>query len=81
VLIAVVTLAQLPVGPSVGAAAAVLILGSEGVAATAAAGVLLTATGTVGGLCFAGWAGADRLWSLSRRAASRRARGRAPRFR
>jgi uncharacterized membrane protein YbhN (UPF0104 family) len=65
VLIAVVTLAQLPVGPSVGAAAAVLILGSEGVAAAAAAGVLLTATGTVGGLCFAGWAGADRLWSVS----------------
>ena len=38
VLIAVVTLSQLPVGPSVGAAAAVLILGSDGVAATAAAG-------------------------------------------
>ena len=35
VLIAVVTLAQLPVGPSVGAAAAVLILGSDGVAAAA----------------------------------------------
>src|SRR6266498_3081899 len=63
VLIAVVTLSQLPVGPSVGAAAAVLILGSDGVAAAAAAGVLLTVTGTVGGLCFAGWAGADRLWS------------------
>ncbi len=59
VLIAVVTLTQLPVGPSVGAAAAVLILGRDGVAA-AAAGVLLTVTGTVGGLCFAGWAGADR---------------------
>jgi len=42
VLIAVVSLAQLPVGPSVGAAAAVLILGHEGVAAAAAAGVLLT---------------------------------------
>jgi hypothetical protein len=68
VLIAVVTLAQLPVGPSVGAAAAVLILGSDGVAAAAAAGVLMTVTGTLGGLCFAGWAGADRLWSLSRRA-------------
>ena len=61
VLIAVVSLAQLPVGPSVGAAAAVLILGHEGVAAAAAAGVLLTATGTAGGLCFAAWAGADRL--------------------
>ena len=39
VLIAVVTLAQLPVGPGGGAAAAVLILGSDGVAAAAAAGV------------------------------------------
>jgi uncharacterized membrane protein YbhN (UPF0104 family) len=76
VLIAVVTLAQLPVGPSVGAAAAVLILGSDGVAAAAAAGVLMTVTGTVGGLCFAGWAGADSLWSVSRRAALRRARTR-----
>jgi uncharacterized membrane protein YbhN (UPF0104 family) len=74
VLIAVVALAQLPVGPTVGAAAAVLILGSDGVADTAAAGVLLTVTGTVGGLCFAAWAGADRLWSVRRRAASRRAR-------
>jgi uncharacterized membrane protein YbhN (UPF0104 family) len=69
VLIALVTLAQLPVGPGVGAAAAVLILGSDGVAAAAAAGVLLTATGTVGGLCFAAWAGADKLWSVSRRGA------------
>jgi uncharacterized membrane protein YbhN (UPF0104 family) len=77
VLIAVVTLAQLPVGPGVGAAAAVLILGSDGVAAAAAAGVLLTVTGTVGGLCFAGWAGADRLWSVSRRPAFRRPRARA----
>jgi uncharacterized membrane protein YbhN (UPF0104 family) len=68
VLIAVVTLGQLPVGPSVGAAAAVLILGSGGVAAAAAAGVLMTVTGTLGGLCFAAWAGGDRLWALSRRA-------------
>jgi hypothetical protein len=59
VLIAVVTLGQLPFGLSVGAAAAVLILGPQGVSAAAAAGVLLTATGTVGGLCFAAWAGAD----------------------
>jgi uncharacterized membrane protein YbhN (UPF0104 family) len=81
VLIAVVTLGQLPVGPGVGAAAAVLILGSDGVAAAAAAGVLMTVTGTVGGLCFAGWAGADRLWSVSRRAALRRARARAQRSR
>ena len=74
VLIALVTLAQLPVGPSVGAAAAVLILGSDGVAEAAAAGVLMTVTGTVGGLCFAAWAGADQLWSINRRAASRRRR-------
>ena len=67
VLIAVVTLGQLPVGPTVGAAAAVLILGSDGVAAAAAAGVLLTVTGTLGGLCFAAWAGADQLWSATRR--------------
>jgi hypothetical protein len=59
VLIAVVTLGQLPFGLSVGAAASVLILGPQGVAAAAAAGVLLTATGTMGSLCFATWAGLD----------------------
>jgi uncharacterized membrane protein YbhN (UPF0104 family) len=79
VLIAVVTLGQLPVGPSVGAAAAVLILGSDGVAAAAAAGLLLTVTGTVGGLCFAAWAGADRFWYGTRRAVLRRARAHARR--
>jgi uncharacterized membrane protein YbhN (UPF0104 family) len=78
VLIAVVTLGQLPVGPSVGAAAAVLILGSHGVAAAAAAGVLLTVTGTIGGLVFAAWAGADHLLSRSRLARSWRARAGAP---
>jgi uncharacterized membrane protein YbhN (UPF0104 family) len=67
VLIAVVTLGQLPVGPSVGAAAAVLILGSSGVAAAAAAGVLTTVTGTVGGFVFAAWAGADWLWVRGRK--------------
>jgi uncharacterized membrane protein YbhN (UPF0104 family) len=77
VLIAVVTLSQLPTGPTVGAAAAVLILGSDGVAATAAAGVLLTVTGTLGGFCFAAWAGADRLWAGRRR--GRRSRRPAPR--
>ena len=71
VLIAVVTLGQLPVGPSVGAAAAVLILGSDGIAAAAAAGVLLTVTGTVGGLCFASWACADWLWARRRRSLAR----------
>jgi uncharacterized membrane protein YbhN (UPF0104 family) len=81
VLIAVATLSQLPVGPSVGAAAAVLILGSNGVAAAAAAGVLMTVTGTVGGLCFAVWGGADRLWRSGSAAALRRARDRHPRSR
>jgi uncharacterized membrane protein YbhN (UPF0104 family) len=74
VLIAVSTLMQLPVGPSVGAAAAVLILGSNGVAAAAAAGLLLTVTGTIGGLCFLAWAGADHLsarWLPARPAMSR----------
>jgi hypothetical protein len=66
VLIAMVALTQLPIGPSTGAAAAVLILGQDGVAAVAAAGVLSTATGIVGGLTFAGWAGADRLWAHTR---------------
>jgi hypothetical protein len=56
VLIAVVTLGQLPVGPSVRAAAAVVILGRDGVAAAAAAGVLMTVTGTLGGLGLAAWA-------------------------
>jgi uncharacterized membrane protein YbhN (UPF0104 family) len=76
VLIALVTLSQLPVGPSVGAAAAVLILGSHGVAAAAAAGVLMTVTGTVGGLFFAAWGGADRLWTGRGDARLRRARAR-----
>jgi uncharacterized membrane protein YbhN (UPF0104 family) len=64
VLIAMVTLSQLPVGPSVGAAAVVVILGANGVALAAAAGVLLTATGTAGALTYAGWAGIDRLWVM-----------------
>ena len=67
VLIAMVVLSQLPVGPSVGAASVVAILGSGGVAVAAAAGVLLTATGTIGALVFAAWAAADRLahWRTS----------------
>jgi uncharacterized membrane protein YbhN (UPF0104 family) len=64
VLIAMVTISQLPVGPSVGAASVVLILGADGAALAAAAGVLLTATGTVGAFAYAGWAGIDRLWTL-----------------
>jgi uncharacterized membrane protein YbhN (UPF0104 family) len=75
VLIAMVTLSQLPVGPSVGAAAVVLILGADGAALAAAGGVLLTATGTLGALAYASWAGLDRLWML--RPAARRLPARA----
>jgi uncharacterized membrane protein YbhN (UPF0104 family) len=60
-LIGVAVIGLLPVGPGLGAAAAVVILGANGVAATAAAGALLTATGAVGALCFASWALMDRL--------------------
>lgn len=66
VLIAIAVIAQLPVGPSTGAAAVVLILGSGGVGAAAAAGVLLTATGTAGALLYVAWAGADSLWTRRR---------------
>jgi hypothetical protein len=59
-----VTLSQLPLGPSVGAVAVVLILGSNGVAVAAAAGILLSATGLLGTLCFGGWALGDRLRPL-----------------
>jgi hypothetical protein len=69
VLIAMAVIAQLPVGPSVGAAAVVLILGSGGVAAAAAAGVLLTATGTVGAVLYVTWAALDAAW-VRRRAAA-----------
>jgi uncharacterized membrane protein YbhN (UPF0104 family) len=68
VLIAMAMLSQLPVGPGVGAAATVLILGANGPAAAAAAGVLLTATGTAGALAYVAWAGLDRLWPRGRRA-------------
>jgi uncharacterized membrane protein YbhN (UPF0104 family) len=60
-LIVMFTVGQLPIGPSTGPAAAVLILGAHGVAATAAAGVLLTVTGIVGSLCYAAWAITDRI--------------------
>jgi len=60
-LIVMFTVGQLPIGPSTGPAAAVLILGAHGVAATAAAGVLLTVTGIAGSLCYAGWALTDRI--------------------
>ena len=60
-LIAMFTIGQLPIGPSIGPAAAVLILGSHGVAATAAAGVLVAVTGITGSLCYAAWAISDEL--------------------
>jgi hypothetical protein len=60
-LITMFTVGQLPIGPSIGPAAAVLILGAHGVAATAAAGALLAVTGTIGSLCYAAWAIADRV--------------------
>jgi uncharacterized membrane protein YbhN (UPF0104 family) len=72
VLIAMVVLSQLPIGPSVGAAAVVMILGAGGLALTAAAGVLLTATGIAGALCFALWVGIDIL-ARPRERARRRA--------
>src|SRR5438093_9673594 len=59
-LIGVAVIGLLPVGPSLGAAAAVVILGANGVAVAAAAGALLTATGALGALCFASWALVDR---------------------
>jgi uncharacterized membrane protein YbhN (UPF0104 family) len=61
-LIGLAVVGLLPVGPSLGAATAVLILGTNGVAASAAAGALLTATAAVGAVCFASWALVDRLW-------------------
>ena len=48
-------------GPTLGVATSVVILGANGVAVTAAAGALLTATGAVGALGFAAWALVDRL--------------------
>jgi uncharacterized membrane protein YbhN (UPF0104 family) len=61
-LIGLAVVGLLPIGPSLGAATAVLILGSDGAAASAAAGALLTATAAIGALCFASWALVDRLW-------------------
>ena len=60
-LVASAAIGLLPVGPSLGVTSSVLILGSKGVAAVAAAGALLTATGAVGALVFASWSLADRI--------------------
>jgi hypothetical protein len=75
VLIAMVILAQLPLGPTVGAAAVVAILGAHGVALTAAAGVLLTVTGTAGAVMFAGGTTVER---LARRRSGRPSPARGP---
>ena len=55
-LIGTAVLGLLPVGPTLGVATAIVILGANGVAIVAAAGALLTATGAVGAICFAAWA-------------------------
>jgi uncharacterized membrane protein YbhN (UPF0104 family) len=67
VLIAMAVISQLPLGPSTGAAAVVLILGSGGFVAATAAGVLLTATGSMGALLYVLWAGADTVWTSRRK--------------
>lgn len=59
-LIATAALGLLPIGPGLGITTTVLVLGSSGLAASAAAGALLTATGVVGALLFAAWALAAR---------------------
>jgi uncharacterized membrane protein YbhN (UPF0104 family) len=62
-LIVMFTVGQLPIGPSTGPAATVLILGAHGLATAAAAGVLVTLTGIIGSLIFAAWATTDRVVS------------------
>ncbi|MGH2842618.1 MAG: lysylphosphatidylglycerol synthase domain-containing protein [Solirubrobacteraceae bacterium] len=69
-LIVMFTVGQLPIGPSTGPAATVLILGAHGVAAAAAAGVLLTLTGIIGSLIFAAWAATDSIASRRRAVAA-----------
>jgi hypothetical protein len=75
VLIGVALLGILPLGPSTGAGATLLILGSHDVGAAAAAGLLLTATSALGSLSYGAWALTDRGWaglgSLERRHADR----------
>jgi uncharacterized membrane protein YbhN (UPF0104 family) len=83
-IIALAGLSVLPLGPSLGASATVLILGADGVAATAAGGALLTFTGAAGATLYAAWAFVDR-FVAGRTAAgpplvpSARARAAAPR--
>jgi uncharacterized membrane protein YbhN (UPF0104 family) len=83
VLIGVAVLGILPLGPSTGAGATLLILGSHDVGAVAAAGLLLTATGALGSLSYGAWALGDRGWlararlnrMLADRSRTRRAEG------
>ena len=63
VLIGVAVLGILPLGPSTGAGATLLVLGSHDLGAVAAAGLLLTATGALGALIYGGWALTDRGWT------------------
>jgi len=69
-LIVMFTVGQLPIGPSTGPAATVLILGAHGVAAAAAAGVLVTLTGIIGSLIFAAWAATDSIANRRRAVAA-----------
>ena len=69
-LIVMFTVGQLPIGPSTGPAATVLILGAHGVAAAAAAGVLVTLTGIIGSLIFAAWAATDSIANRRRTVAT-----------
>lgn len=71
-LIATAALGLLPVGPGLGVATTVLILGSNGVASAAAAGALLTATGAVGAMIFTAWALGDRFRTRNEPAATAR---------
>ena len=80
-LIGLAVVGLFPVGPSLGAATVVLILGTNGVAAEAAAGALLTATAAAGAICFASWALVDRLWMRPEPAAPRYSRFQPPRRR
>jgi uncharacterized membrane protein YbhN (UPF0104 family) len=83
VLIGVAVLGILPLGPSTGAGATLLILGSHDLGAVAASGLLLTATGALGSLSYGAWALGDRGWAerrrlnrpLADRARTRRAEG------
>lgn len=69
-LIGTAVMGLLPLGPTAGMATAVLILGSNGVAVTAAAGALLTTTGAIGSLMFGAWALLDGLRPSARTAPS-----------